>query len=119
MKMRPGLVLVLAILLHMAPANNLRAAEPKKELIWPKGAPGAVGTEDADKPSLAIYLAPSDKANGTAVIVCPGGGYRGLAQDHEGKQPAEWLNSLGVTAFVLTYRLSPRYHHPAPLQDAQ
>jgi acetyl esterase/lipase len=51
--------------------------------------------------------------------VCPGGGYRGLAADHEGKQVAEWLNSLGVSAFVLQYRLGPRYRHPAPLQDAQ
>jgi acetyl esterase/lipase len=53
------------------------------------------------------------------VVVCPGGGYGGLAMDHEGKQIADWLNSLGVAAFVLKYRLGPRYHHPAPLQDAQ
>jgi acetyl esterase/lipase len=53
------------------------------------------------------------------VVVCPGGGYGVLASDHEGKQVAEWLNSLGVSAFVLQYRLGPRYHHPAPLQDAQ
>jgi acetyl esterase/lipase len=56
---------------------------------------------------------------GTAVIVCPGGGYAFLADNHEGKQVAEWLNSLGVAAFVLKYRLAPRYRHPAPLLDAQ
>src|SRR5262249_38988839 len=95
------------------------AAEPKVELLWPKGAPGAVGTEDADRPTLTIYLPPADKANGTAVIVCPGGGYGALALGHEGKDPAEWLNNLGVTAFVLKYRIAPRYRHPAPLQDAQ
>jgi acetyl esterase/lipase len=52
------------------------------------------------------------------VVVCPGGGYQMLAIDHEGKQIAEWLNSMGVTAFVLKYRLGPRYHHPAMLEDA-
>src|SRR5262249_47515208 len=101
---------------------SLAAAQvnaPKVELLWPKGAPGAAGTEDADKPTLTIYLPPADKANGAAVVVCPGGGYGHLAVDHEGKQPAEWLNSLGVTAFVLKYRIAPRYRHPAPLQDAQ
>jgi acetyl esterase/lipase len=93
--------------------------EPKVELLWPKGAPGAVGTEERDKPSLTISLPPADKATGTAVVVCPGGGYGGLAAGHEGKDPAEWLNRHGIAAFVLRYRLGPRYHHPAPLQDAQ
>jgi acetyl esterase/lipase len=97
----------------------LLAAEPKVELLWPKGAPGAVGTEDADRPTLTVYLPPPERANGTAVIVCPGGGYGHLAVGHEGKEPAEWLNRLGVAAFVLQYRLAPRYRHPAPLQDAQ
>ncbi len=89
----------------------------KTILLWPGGAPGAVGTEDVDKPSLTIYL--PEKPTGTGVVVCPGGGYGHLAMDHEGKQIAEWLNARGVAAFVLQYRLGPRYHHPAPLQDAQ
>jgi acetyl esterase/lipase len=93
--------------------------QPKVELLWPKGAPGAAGTEERDKPSLTLYLPPADKATGTAVVVCPGGGYSGLAVGHEGKEPAEWLNRHGIAAFVLRYRLGPRYHHPAPLQDAQ
>ena len=88
-------------------------------LLWPDGAPGAVGDEPQDKPKITIYRAPAGKANGAAVVVCPGGGYRSLASDHEGKQVAEWLNGLGVSAFVLQYRLGPRYHHPIPLQDAQ
>lgn len=95
------------------------ANEPKRELLWPKGAPGAAGTEERDKPALTAYLPPADKANGTAVVVCPGGGYGFLAKDHEGKQVAEWFNKLGVAAFVLEYRIAPRYKHPAPLQDAQ
>lgn len=88
-------------------------------LLWPEGAPGALGTEAVDRPKITVYLAPPEKATGAAVVVCPGGGYAVLAADHEGKQVAEWLNSLGVSAFVLQYRLGPRYHHPAPLQDAQ
>jgi acetyl esterase/lipase len=100
-------------------ATNATAAEPKAELLWPDGAPGAVGNEDADKPSLTIWLPPADKANGAAVVICPGGGYGGLAVGHEGKDVAAWLNSLGVAGFMLQYRHAPRYRHPAPLQDAQ
>jgi acetyl esterase/lipase len=88
-------------------------------LLWPKGAPGALGDAPEDKPKLTVYLAPAVTANGAAAVVCPGGGYQRLASDHEGKQVAEWLNGLGVSAFVLQYRVGPRYHHPAPLQDVQ
>jgi acetyl esterase/lipase len=88
-------------------------------LLWPDGTPGAVGTEEVDRPTLGVYLPPAEKATGTAVIICPGGGYAVLAMVHEGKEIAEWLNSLGVAAFVLKYRLAPRYRHPAMLQDAQ
>jgi acetyl esterase/lipase len=96
-------------------------AEGSREfvLLWPGGAPGALGHEAVDKPKITIYRADAARANGTAVVVCPGGGYSVLASDHEGKQVALWLNSLGVSAFVLQYRLGPRYHHPAPLLDAQ
>ncbi len=92
---------------------------PKTELLWPGGAPGALGSEDADKPTITIYLPDKAKATGTGVVVCPGGGYGRLAMDHEGKQIAEWLNNLGVAAFVLVYRLGPKYHHPVELGDAQ
>jgi acetyl esterase/lipase len=88
-------------------------------LLWPEEAPGALGTEDRDKPSLTIYLPSPARAVGTGVVVCPGGGYQNLALDHEGQQIAEWLNSMGVAAFVLRYRLAPRYRHPAPMQDVQ
>src|SRR5271169_1244800 len=92
---------------------------PKPELLWPDGAPGALGDADTDKPSLTPYLAPEGRGTGTAVVVCPGGGYVHLALDHEGAQIAHWLNSIGVAAFVLQYRLGPRYHHPIELGDAQ
>lgn len=84
--------------------------------LWPDGAPGAIGKEPADIPTLTPYL-PREKASGAAVIVCPGGGYNHLA-DHEGRPVAGWLSSIGITAFVLRYRHGPRYHHPVPLQDA-
>ena len=88
------------------------------ELLWPAGAPGALGQEEADKPKLTVCLSDAERANGTAVVVLPGGGYGALAMDHEGRQIAQWLNSLGVAAFVLQYRIAPRYRHPAPSQDA-
>lgn len=89
------------------------------ELLYPAGAPGAVGDEDADKPGLWLYPADAKTANGAAVVICPGGGYGHLAIHHEGEDVARWLNSLGVSAYVLRYRLAPRYRHPAPMQDAQ
>jgi acetyl esterase/lipase len=112
-------VKILLLLLPLAAALAQAPAERQVELLWPGGAPGAVGSEPADKPNLTVFPAPVAHATGTAVIVCPGGGYGALATDHEGNQIARWLNSLGITAFVLQYRIAPRYHYPAPLQDAQ
>ena len=113
------LPLLLAGVLIIAPLGaKAQSSEPRVELLWPAGAPGAVGKEDVDRPTLTIYL-PSAKPAGTGVIVCPGGGYTHLAIDHEGRQVAEFLNSLGVAGFLLKYRLGPRYRHPAPWQDAQ
>jgi len=116
------LMIVVAGLTGLCFAHGALAEEapaPKVELLWPDGAPGAVGAEDVDKPSLTICLPPKDKATGGAVVVCPGGAYVMLAKDHEGKQVAEWLNSIGVAAFILQYRLAPRYHHPCMMQDVQ
>ena len=79
---------------------------------------GALGNEDADRPTLTLYRA-KGRGAGTAVIVAPGGGYGALAMNHEGRQVANWLNSVGVTAFVLKYRLGPKYRHPIEIGDAQ
>jgi acetyl esterase/lipase len=98
---------------------TLLCAQAKTELLWPEGVPGALGNEDADKPSLTFYLPAPARAVGTGVVVCPGGGYHDLAMDHEGQQIAQWLNSIGVAAFVLKYRLGPKYRHPTELGDAQ
>jgi acetyl esterase/lipase len=96
------------------------AAAPEKVRLWPQGAPLSKGQEDKDQPFVEVWRAPADKANGSAFVVCPGGGYGGLAADHEGTQVARWFNGLGVTAFVLHYRLgSQGYHYPVQLIDVQ
>jgi acetyl esterase/lipase len=99
------------------PPKPASAQEPTTFPLWASGAPGALGHEDEDIPTLTYY--PALHGVPTAVIVAPGGGYRGLAMNHEGSQVAYWLNAVGVAAFVLKYRLGPRYHHPIELGDAQ
>jgi acetyl esterase/lipase len=95
--------------------------------LWPEGVPNAranPGSEKLDgtfisnvsQPTLTYYPAATGRPAGTAVIIAPGGSYKFLAFDHEGRQYAQWLSSLGVAAFVLKYRLAD-YGHPAPLQD--
>jgi acetyl esterase/lipase len=114
------------------------AAEPVVVKLWPEGAPEKAGVlaepekvlppkGDGDvlritnvyEPTLSVYK--PDHPNGTAVVVCPGGGYGILAMEHEGTQVCEWLNSLGVTAVLLKYRVPVRQFVPGfePLQDAQ
>lgn len=93
--------------------------EPQTILLWENGAPGALGRGDDDKPSITVYLPWGPNLSGTSVIVAPGGSYGFLAANHEGRQVANWFNAMGVTAFVLKYRLGPRYHHPIELGDAQ
>ncbi len=90
---------------------------PEIRPLWPDGAPQAMGDADADRPGVWVYPA-GENANGAAIVICPGGGYAIHATDHEGVQPAKYFNRIGVTAFVLRYRLSP-YRHPVPLIDAQ
>lgn len=85
--------------------------------LWPQGAPGALGTEARDIPTLTVFLPSKEKATGAAMVICPGGGYGGLA-DHEGSHYARWLNEQGIAGFVLKYRLgSHGYRHPAMLND--
>ncbi|PYQ94033.1 MAG: alpha/beta hydrolase [Acidobacteria bacterium] len=93
--------------------------EPQTILLWPGGAPGAQGGEDRDKPALTVYMPPNTTGPMTAVIIAPGGGYQRLSMNLEGRAPANFLNALGIAAFVLRYRLGPEYHHPIELGDAQ
>jgi acetyl esterase/lipase len=113
------LLIVSASTMAQQTRSTAEMNQPKQIFLYPNGAPGAAGNEAQDRPTLDIYLPEKAKAVGTAVVVLPGGGYGFLAVDHEGKQIAEWLNTHGIAAFVLKYRIAPRYRHPAPLQDAQ
>lgn len=133
------------VLSFLASYSALAANQPEPILLWPQGAPGEKGdigeekdmTKEKDgkvagravirignvsKPMLTVFPAPKDKATGAAMIVCPGGGYHILAMDLEGTEVVEWLNSIGVTAVLLKYRVPVRQGRPryeAPLQDAQ
>ena len=101
-------------------ATGADALDSASEVVklWPHGAPDAKGTDPAkDVPTVSVFLPKPEAATGAAVVVCPGGGYGMLAVDHEGKQVADWLNSIGVAAFVLRYRLAPAYREPAMLHD--
>jgi acetyl esterase/lipase len=127
-----------AILVFILPLS-LGAAEPTVVKLWPGKAPGEakdVGPEVAtppknandvkrltnvSEPTIAVYK--PAKPNGAAVIVAPGGGYSILAIEHEGTQTCEWLNTLGVTAILLKYRVPKREmqmpDNLAAIQDAQ
>ena len=119
-------IAVVTVMMLAAPAPPAYSRQPPMPIqdgqlmpLWSGGAPGALGTADADVPAITVYL-PRTMAPGTpAMVVCPGGGYGALAANHEGRQVANYLNSLGMAAFVLRYRLGPKYHHPVQLGDAQ
>lgn len=101
-------------------ASQSRVDTARVELLWPKAAPGQKNIFEGDMPTLTYYLPPKEAASGAAVVICPGGGYRDLAMNHEGHEVAKWLNSLGIAGFILRYRHNgDGYLHPAPLQDAQ
>jgi acetyl esterase/lipase len=109
------LILFLPIGLVFAQAH---ATDTRTMRLWEGAAPGALGTDDADIPTL-IWYAPAKATTDAAIIVAPGGSYHALASNHEGRQVANFLNAAGVNAFVLKYRLGPRYHHPVEIGDAQ
>ena len=102
----------------VAPATVTKAPMgfAKTVVLWPNGAPGALGDGQGDIPKMYVYPAPGTDTH-SAVIVMPGGGYVHLAIEKEGGEEARWLNAHGVTAFVLEYRLGPRYHFPSPMLD--
>lgn len=129
-----GLVLSLLIV------STVVAEEKPVIKLWPNGLPKGSRQYDAkqtaamkkkttseriafvDDPTITVYRAAKDKANGTAVVICPGGGYNILAWPKEGLEIAEWFNSIGVTAAVLQYRVprrDPAAPHTEPLQDSQ
>ncbi|MDZ7371574.1 MAG: alpha/beta hydrolase [candidate division KSB1 bacterium] len=91
-------------------------AEPIVLPLWPNDAPGGEAAV-AETPQLTVYL--PTNPTGAAVVIFPGGGYWGLAMDHEGHQAAQWLNSLGAAGIIVSYRRGPDARHPVPLLDAQ
>lgn len=114
-----------------------RAAEPITLDLWPGPPPGETGKIAAEKatkgknldvvtsitnvsiPTLTVYRPAAETANGVGIVVCPGGGYTNLAWDHEGEQVARWLNSIGVTAAILKYRVPRREGTPNGQPPAQ
>jgi acetyl esterase/lipase len=112
-------ILLVWLVVLLLSAGSAVAADTAAETIrlWPGDAPGALGTADHDIPVVAWWPATSVKQPTAAMVVCPGGGYGGLA-DHEGSDYARWLNSQGISAFVLRYRLGRNgYRHPVMLGD--
>jgi acetyl esterase/lipase len=118
---------ILLTLFMTAIADLTSAAPPVVIPLWPEGVPGAkaLGAEkdegmgrisNVSEPTLTVYGPAIDRPNGTAVIIAPGGGYARLSAEREGVQYANWLSTLGVTSFVLKYRMQ-EFGHPAPLQD--
>ena len=107
------------LLLILATTTTMATETNSSVLLWPEGAPQTKGTEIKDQPGLNIHLPPDDRTTGAAIVVCPGGGFSKLASDNEGLHVALWLNSFGVAAFVLRYRLRPNYEPPVALLDAQ
>jgi acetyl esterase/lipase len=114
--------ILVPVLVHAAPPADPAKVATTQEApwvnLWPGKAPHALGEEKADTPALQIFLPVAGTATGSAIVVCPGGGYGHLAP-HEGGKIGQWLAENGVTAFVLRYRLAPKYHYPAEIEDGQ
>ncbi len=109
---RKSLIMLSAI----AALSNVVAGEFIK--LWDKLP--TKSTKPKDVPGFEVFPAPAAKSNGIGILVCPGGGYRRICSDHEGVKAAQWLNSKGISAFVLRYRLPvDGYRHPVPLDDAR
>ncbi|MDG1873610.1 MAG: alpha/beta hydrolase [Mariniblastus sp.] len=140
-----SLVCVLLVMtwVNVAHAQEVAKGKTTEIKIWPNGLPAGATQLDAkrveelkakeavhsrghvlyvDSPTLTVSLAPAEKSNGCAVVICPGGGYNVLAWQHEGVELAEWFNSIGVSAFILKYRVPRRLPdniHWEPMQDVQ
>ncbi|MBL9203600.1 MAG: alpha/beta hydrolase [Opitutaceae bacterium] len=99
-------------------SSNSPAAGSEAILLWPEGAPGALGNREQDQPSLTPFLPAPEKRKGATMLILPGGGYNMLAA-HEGEGFAHWFVSQGISCYVLKYRLgSQGYRHPVMLNDA-
>ena len=120
----PRVALVAGMVATLTPSLQAQRPAPILQVpetfpLWGGKAPGALGEADDDIPTLTLYMPADTTGPMTAVVVAPGGGYRTLATNKEGRLPANYLNTLGIAAFVLKYRLGPKYHHPIELGDIQ
>ena len=118
-----NLKLLVQLLIGFCPLI-VSAQEALQIPLWPKGAPGFESrrnepeiakdwyVKNIHNPSITVYLPPKEKATGAAVLICPGGGFRALLYNGEGKDPAVYLNNLGVAAFILKYRLFREENSP-------
>lgn len=119
----------LLLLVVLACSCALAAETPAPLALWPGGAPGSESraaeaetlegsnVSNVHNPSLTPYLPDPTKANGTAVVICPGGGHRKLCLGHEGGALAEWFQARGIAAFVLKYRLAREPGSTYTIQD--
>jgi acetyl esterase/lipase len=135
-----GRVCLLTGWLLMLAATAQAEPGPETMQLWPQGAPGVSAAANEEKelplrpgdttirvtnvsrPTLTVFRPAAEKNTGTAVLICPGGGYGILAYNKEGTEVAQWLNSIGVTGVLLKYRVPQAKgpeKHAAPLQDAQ
>ena len=105
-----------------APGETVKLIEKADSNGGKTGGQSVLRVTNVGEPTVTIYQAPEEIASGSAVVVCPGGGYNILAYDLEGDEVCEWLNGLGITAVLLKYRVPRREgleKHEAPLQDVQ
>ncbi|PWU13926.1 MAG: endo-1,4-beta-xylanase [Verrucomicrobia bacterium] len=107
---------ILVCIVLLLAGSQIKAQTPI--VLWTNGAPGALGNQSKDIPTLTPFLPSPGGASGSAMLILPGGGYGSLTA-REGDHYAWWFNSNGIAGFVLKYRLgSAGYRHPAMLQDA-
>ena len=100
------------------PARPVKPTPTERVALWPGKAPIGDGGFEECNLELEVFLPPADKANGAAIVLCPGGGYIRHVTDREGYPIAQWLNEHGIAAMILEYRL-PTLRHQVPLLDAQ
>jgi acetyl esterase/lipase len=118
-RLRSILSLVVIVAAPLRAQSPPAGAAPLAEVVlWPGGAPGALGDAPEDRPAIVPWLPARGTATGAAVLIFPGGGYSHIADAKEGVPAARWLNSIGVAAFIVRYRLGTRYRHEAMEADA-
>ena len=113
-----GMAVTIAQSATTASGQRAQPVPTSRVLLWPDTAPAGDGTREKTDASISVFLPPKAQATGTAIMICPGGGYGGKVLTHEGSYIAQWLNSHGIAGIVLDYRL-PHGRHNVPLADAQ